>query len=592
MKIISYLSPKTLLAWIAILLLLTLSACQQEEAAPPPPTTVAVAGITAVAPSYPAAGETAVPATPVPAVSSTPSPFPLPTATPAEDDLAIFAEDVRLYPVPEVYAGERVTFQILAQIPPQVNPADVTVHVLVDYQDIVSGTLDVSTLEGRAIGLFEWAWDTAEAQGEHLVHVILDRYDVIQTGDENRDNNMAALSVTVRDPATLVSSEREATWITREIHCCVLHVVSGTAAARDLLALSQSIDTAVQLAASRLDEELAQKINIYLIDRVIGQGGYARNSIVISYLDRSYANHNIDLIMIHEAVHVLDRQFAPDRIPFLAEGLAVWISGGHYKQEDIAQRSAALIALNEYVPLAQLIDNFYPVQHEIGYLEAAGLVDYLVYEYGWSRFQPFYADVSADDAATLSEAMNMNLQAHFGITLENLEAKWLAHLAALPEDPAIVTDLETTLRFYNVMRQYQLQFDPTAHFLNAWLPAPEVLNLEGNPADLTRHPSAEINVTLEVMLLAANMALQQRDYAQANNLLDSITRVLENEDPVVDPLASIYADVIRVATRDGYEVHQVSLAANQASILVTKGNKPDLFPLQVVLSGQTWVLLD
>ena len=54
-----------------------------------------------------------------------------------------------------------------------------------------------------------------------------------------------------------------------------------------------------------------------------------------------------------------------------------YASGGHYKSEDVDQAAAALITLDEFVPLKQLIDRFYPVQHEAGYLEAAGLVNYL-----------------------------------------------------------------------------------------------------------------------------------------------------------------------------------------------------------------------
>lgn len=525
-----------------------------------------------------------------PTNTAVPSPVPTETAVPPQLDLAIQNNDVFLYPVPEVYAGDRVTFQILAHVPANIDPQTVTVHVLVDYQDVAEGTLNGRNLAGNAVGLFEWSWDTTDETGEHLVHVILDRYDTITVGDENRENNQAELNVSVLDPLTLSPNELNATWVTADTECCTIHVVSGTAAYRDLPELLMQVETAVQQAALQLEEELSRKIDVYLIDRVIGQGGYAGNAVVVSYLDRQYASQGFDKVLIHEAVHIIDRQFAPERITFMAEGLAVWGSGGHYKPEDIDQRAAALVTLNQYVPLAELIDNFYPVQHEIGYLEAAGFVNYIIDTYGWPQFKQFYADVTAEDAATMSQAVDLNLQQYFGITLAQVETDWLAYLSSLPEDRDVLVDLQTTIRYYNVMRRYQQFYDPTAYFLTAWLPYPGALQTDGNPADLTRHPQDEINVTLEVMLQAADVALRAGDYNKANVLLDSITRVLDNDGVFIDPLAASHLNLVRLLSNQGYEVQAVVLEGDRAIVQANTANTAVLTQLTLTLSGQNWIL--
>lgn len=534
--------------------------------------------------------ETAVPTINIPPTNTAPPPTPTETAVPAEPDLSIQADGVFLYPVPDVYAGDRVTFQVLAHVPSNVDPRTVSVHVLVNYQDVAEGTLSSRNLGGDAVGLFEWAWDTSGEVGDQLIHIILDRYDEISDGDENRDNNEVALTVLVQDPENLPPNERGATWVTAETNCCNVHVVSGTAAYRDLPDLLLSVETAVAQAAARLEELFSRKIDVYLIDRVIGQGGYAGNAIVVSYPDRQYASRGFEQILIHEAVHIIDRQFAPERIPFLAEGMAVWGTGGHYKEENLHQRSAALVALDQYVPLAQLIDDFYPVQHEIGYLEAAGFVTYLIDTYGYPQFKAFYADVTAEDATTLSQAVDLNLQQYYDLTLVQVEEQWLAFLATLPEDRTELIDLQTTVRFFNVMRRYQRFYDPTAYFLTAWLPYPGALQTEGNPADLMRHPQAEINVTLEVMLQAADIALRAGDYNKANVLLDSITRVLDNDGVFIDPLAASYLNLVRALTEQGYEVQSVSLEGEHAEVAVTGWGTAVLTQLTLTLSGQNWVL--
>ena len=200
------------------------------------------------------------------------------------------------------------------------------------------------------------------------------------------------LNRTVEVASGQAALDAAATWQTTEIACCFVHVVSDTAAARDLPTLLPLLESAVVQSANRMAIRPSQKLNVYLIDRIVGQGGFAGTDMVVSYVDRRYAGGSVYELLVHEATHILDQQFAPRRITFLAEGLAVWASGGHYKAEDLNQRAAALLATGSYVPLAQLIDDFYPVQHEIGYLEAAGFITHLIERNGWGTFKEFYSD--------------------------------------------------------------------------------------------------------------------------------------------------------------------------------------------------------
>ncbi|MCA9973640.1 MAG: hypothetical protein KC425_25680 [Anaerolineales bacterium] len=523
--------------------------------------------------------------------SLTPSPPPSPTPTPVPPDLSLQAANVVLYPVPQIYSGDRVTFQVLPFVPDNLAPENVVVHILVDDQVIATGALTGRNLAGQALGVLEWAWDTGGISGAHTVTVVLDPEDVLQIGDENPTNNTVTFPIIVQARDALPAPEQNATWVTAESACCLIHAVSGTAAYRDLPELLLTAEAAVQRASDMLLVSPRQKLEIYFIDRVIGQGGYAATAMVISYLDRQYASQGLLEVLTHETVHVLDRQFAPQRIPFMAEGLAVWATGGHYKPEDLDQRMAALLELGEYVPLARLIDDFYPVQHEIGYLEAAGFVNLLVGRAGWEQFKLFYTDVTADDAPTLSESIDLNLQLYYGLTLAQLEAEWLAQLQARPADKAAVLDLQTTLRYFNVMRDYQLAYDPTAYFLTAWLPYPDDVLAQGNPADLTRHPQAELNITVETMFQSADTALRAADYNRANVLLDSIVRVLEYDGAFRDPLAISYRDIVRTVLNRGYEPQQVTIQGETAVVQATPFQSTRLVKLNLALRGQDWALL-
>jgi hypothetical protein len=537
--------------------------------------------------------------TSAPAPSPTLQPSPTnepPTAAPlrssdAAAELALTTDGVVLYPVPTIYAGDKVTFQILPAVPESIEVTTVGVDISVDGQTVSTGALSRRNWNGQAEGVFEWAWDTANLPGDHVIRVELDPQDTILAGDEDPNNNVVEFPVTVMAAAARPDNEATAEWIESETGCCIIHVVSGTAAERDLPQLTEAIESAVLEASNRLSERPNKKLDVYFIDRVLGQGGFAGSDMVVSYVDRRYAGGGLRELLVHEAVHVIDQQFAPQRISFLAEGLAVWASGGHYKAEDLNQRTAALLSLGRYVPLADLVNDFYPVQHEIGYLEAGGFVQYLIDQGGWSTFRAFYSDVTSDDGDSLAAALDANLQRYYGKPLAQIEAEWMAYLQGLSPDPAAATDLATTIRYYDVMRRYQQAYDPTAYFLNAWLPHPTAVREQGNPADLSRSPATELNITLELMLHAADVAARAGEYERANVLLDSVARVLESNGIFIDPLSVNFLNIVRSAAQFDYELHDVDIRGETAYAIATQGPSTKLTSLNMELRGQEWVIL-
>ncbi|MCB8968055.1 MAG: hypothetical protein H6660_14290 [Ardenticatenaceae bacterium] len=525
--------------------------------------------------------------TPTPTATATIAP----TATPIPPDLSLEVSDVNLYPIPNIYSGDLVTFQVLPYVPDTITPENVTVHIIVNDTTIASSVLSGRNLAGQATGILQWVWDTTGVVGTQQVTVILDNDDHLQIGDENPDNNTVSFPITILDQTDLPDQEQNATWIAAETSCCLVHAVTGTAAYRDLPDLLLTVEAAAQQASDALGATINRKYDIYFIDRVIGQGGYASSSIVISYLDRQYNGRGLRQVLTHEMVHLLDRQFAPQRIIFFAEGLAVWVTGGHYKPENVNERAVALLQMGEYLPLAQLINDFYLAQHETGYLEAASFIDYLVQRNGWQLFKAFYMDVTADDAPTLAEAVDVNLQIYYGQTLAAMEQEWLTYLNEQPVMETAVLDLQTTVRYYDVMRDYQLAYDPTAHFLTAWLPYPDDVQELGNPADLTRHPQTELNITLETMLLSVDTALRDGDYERANVLLDSVERVLEQNGRFVDPLAVSYHDIVLKMIKTGFTPQQITLNGETAVVLVTSTRNNNLIKLNLLLRGQEWIIL-
>jgi hypothetical protein len=507
---------------------------------------------------------------------------PTPTAppTPPPSDLSIAPEDVVLYPLPVpgpggrwlYYRGDRISFDVtprhLGAIPPQ----DLIVRIYrlkgTEREVLAEGTVEYPTFDGVPRARLTWAWDTRDAGGRETLVVHLDPDDRVQAGDEDPANNGVTLTVRFIADAARPAPEAAATWVTTTTDCCIIHYLTCTRAERDLSVLTDVTNRAVALAQDRLGTRLASPLQVYFIPRVLGHGGYAQEGIVLSYPDRPYAGLDLEIVLRHEAVHVLDASLVGSATPaLLREGLAVWIAGGHYFPESIPTQAGALVRLNRYIPLAQLAEDFYRHQHETGYLEAAALVAYLVETYGWDKFLTFYRQSGEPTDTPPPDALDSALRQSFGVGLEETESAFRAWLSSQPTTSEQARDLELTIRLFDAIRRYQRTLDPPAYFLSGWFPDPAEGEQQGIVADFLRSPRSVRAVAIELLFTAAQESLQRGALDQAAVLVEGAERALDGDFSA--PPASEYLAIARAVAARGGEAQRVELEGDRASVWVT-----------------------
>jgi hypothetical protein len=265
--------------------------------------------------------------------------------------------------------------------------------------------------------------------------------------------------------------------------------------------------------------------------------------------------------------------------------LAVYLSGGHFKSEPLMPRAAALLDLDWYLPLRPLADDFYPSQHEIGYLEAGALVEFMVETWGWQAFSNFYRDIHpGPEGASQSQAINAALRQHFELSFDDLEERFLQALRAEQVTEDSRQDVRQTVRLYDAVRKYQQTLDPSAYFMTAWLPDGEQMRQRGIVADYLRHPASMDNLVVETMLESADAYLREGNYSRAGNYLDAIDLTLAliqagiPQATSIHPLAADYRALTDQLYRRGFEVQRISITDNKARVWAT--------PTQGTTTGQ------
>ncbi|HBY06530.1 MAG TPA: hypothetical protein DEH22_01570 [Chloroflexi bacterium] len=547
-------------------LFLALLACRAFSLTPATPT-----------PQPPTATATA---TPPPTLTNTPTSTatalpPTRTAIPASPTPTVLDFELLLHPDGGLFVGDQVSFEVLP--PSELDLQDATLRIELPQEAMLEARFFPFGIAGRNQATLFWGWDTTglEAGAQSLTFSIQPLgYTWTQT-------------ITLAAAAELPVPEPLAHWTTSESDCCLFYYISETAAAREITATLALADQQAAHAMAVLGDEFSEPLVITLMPRVLGQGGFATNEMYISFLDRNYAGNDFGMVLHHEMVHVLDQRLGGNLRPtILIEGLAVYLSGGHYKPEALAPRAAALLApaqradglgLGWYLPLTELANDFYQSQHEIGYIQAGALVEYLVDTWGWESFSAFYRDIQPVDGGGQAAALDAALQAHFGRNLADLETDFVAMLQAQPITPETVADVRLTVTFFEVMRRYQQALDPSAYYLTAWLPDGPMMRERGIVADLLRHPAMLENLALETLLVAADAAMDGGDVDLGAQALDAVGAVLDAleagaETPfAANPLAQAHFELAQLVAELGYTAEKIEVGDESARVIASQG---------------------
>jgi hypothetical protein len=420
------------------------------------------------------------------------------------------------HPDGPLYVGEQVSFEVLA--PAGRGDSGGSIQVSYHGQQLGEAGFAPFGMGGRSEATLWWVWDTHALKPG--------RYDLTFT--RLPDNFSWTESFSLRPESQIPSPQPEAHWASLTTTCCVLNYITGTAAERDITTLGQEADQEAATVSKQLDVKLVKPIVVTLMSRVVGQGGFTAGSVYLSYLDDNYTGDDMPILFHHEFVHYYDAIAGGNYRPsFFEEGLAVYLTGGHFKPEPLVARAAALLTLGSYIPLTSVANEFYNQQHDISYLEAATFVNYLVVTYGWEAFNTFYRDISAPARGqTDSDVIDAALQTHFKLSFTDAETAYLAYQRKQPFTQDQRLDLQVTVGFFDTVRSYQAVLDPSAYFLNAWLPDASVMRQRAIVADLLRHPEGWLNRLDERLLERAHAEWFGGDYAGAEHTLGWTNSIL------------------------------------------------------------------
>ena len=454
--------------------------------------------------------------TPSPAATTTPG-----VSHPNVTDLAAEVDD----------EARAITFHLAAEVPPDRLVAEVLLwydtevgHQVQRLNGLFPDNIDLShRLDAVQEGLTRTLTTTAELDYWWLVRDT--------AGDSVRAGGTAvlgpALQALVAGP-TPELPPADFTWVVSESQHFQFYHMPGTAAERDLSQLAILAEASLAHITSILQMDFDSQMNIYLVPRVFWQGGAAYGDKVqlISYLDRNYTGVETWSYFTHEGTHALAQDLlqpkenggGPDGV--LVEGLAVWASNGHYRQEPIDLWAAVVASSDQYISLADLrAGPFYDFQHETSYLEGASFVKFLIERYGLHKLKELYGLATGD--ATHDDALVERL---YGAGYGTLEADWLAYLAGLDPTPEQAQVWRLKVRSFDLMRRYETELDPDARVLPGTAPpewTSDTLKIFLGPIE------EAVNVVLETALIAAQERLYGGDPEGAAALLDDVEAALD-----------------------------------------------------------------
>jgi hypothetical protein len=541
--------------------------------------------------------------TPRPAPTFTVTPQPTPSPTP-EPDPQLRAEDVQLLPWP-LFEGDRMTVDVDPLLPSSVTwtgDVEPVVVMMLPDGETFSAPVGLMGLDRAAQARFYWITELPTDPAT-AVTIYLPMTLTLELPDDVPDvdpaNNTVVIPVPINSREVVSPPEPAARWTVTDTAGFTMYYLAGSAAERDLEAIMATADNAYLELTARLGAP-DDPVDIYLLDRVVGQGGYASSEwVAVSYPDRRYAPMSLSTVLRHELTHRLDDAIGCAGAPaLLREGLAVYLAGGHYRPEPLREKAAALLMTTAYVPLTTLAEYFYTHQHEVGYLEAGAVVSYLVENYGWPSLERMCraaSDATGDDVARWEAALALLDPLDAGTAPDAagaFEGAWQAWLRGPGVRALDRTLVELELQLMELMRTYQSAYDPVAHFLEGVLFSPAEGERMGIVADFVRRPRTPEAIAIELVLAMAQEAVEQRD-AELLGMLNAELAAALAEGPQNSDLV---ADVLTIAERAqsrGWEPYRLLLEGEGRFRVYVLSHQA--WPQQSVLSAQlrdgVWELL-
>lgn len=474
-----------------------------------------------------------------------PSTGPEPSVTPTASPVALTPTPVILEPaITELTAKAddhalAITFQLSAQVPPQREIAQVLLwydteigHHVKRFSGPLSSTI---TLDYRLDAVQEGFTRTLTTTRE------LDYWWLVQdtAGESVRVGKVVYLGPNLWSSVVAPVPEPppvDFTWTVSDTRHFGFQFVPGTAAERDRFRIGKLAEASLAEIQSVIDVQFDGQMSVYLVPRVFWQGGAAYGDKVqlISYLDRNYTTVEVWSYFSHEGTHALAQDLlqpkedggGPNGV--LVEGLAVWASDGHYRQEPLDAWAAVVAASDEYLPLAELrAGSFYDFQHETAYLESGSFVKFLVERYGVDTFKDLYGQATGN--AQHDESL---VQSLYGKRYAALETEWLDYLAGLNPTPDEAETWRLKVRSFDLMRRYETEFDPDARLLPP--NAPPEWTTDTLHVFLSRE-ATPVNIVLETALIAAQERMVRGELDGASALLDDVEAALDAGGELVRP---------------------------------------------------------
>jgi len=258
----------------------------------------------------------------------------------------------------------------------------------------------------------------------------------------------------------------------------------------------------------------------------------------------------------------------------------VYVAGGHYKPEPLAERGAALYDLGYYVPVGQFIE-----QHELSYLYSATMLTYIADAYGKDAVWKFLA---ADNDASDGQPgpIDIAIQNTFSVSQDQFNENFRAWL----QDHDLgnqLDDLRLTIKLQDLRRQYQDTYVPPPYLILGNdindVTRPEFLPL------VIREPQSPANTAIELLIANGQEAIIASDYPTAEQMINTVENILTTKN-FQSPPAQDYLDIATTLIENGYSVDSLKLSDNKATAQVSK-DTPALFSIELQKNADGWAII-